>query len=723
MPNSGKTKVVFMVRDFRDKEHIRKDMNMGEFRPETRLLEMTDRAVDGHIQAIPKEVEDTRTKEKFHGLEVVAIAGIEKQGEKDKNIKDGWQAYAVVLDAQGNIVKAGLPLGDNGRFLNAETITAERLERFAGQNLEEGQQLGIIWRLDIDKTQDVTYIGPEEVYGADRTHQPLKLDQIVCGGGCGSGVRVSDGGFTLYMGSADDRITFSSVVDAPAVPALFTQWDAGILPQMNPGIAPAKVPMVKLPPSFAASPTNDSMPEIAVFRIDPMDRITLADIASSVTATHPHTERGGEQLCPVCQMPIMAIHADIVSRGNTNDQSSFPDSSLPPSLPPFAMPVLMPRQKLSTAYQAMQMHLAEHAQGQVQRQRPGASIPASRFFSMQQSHLKNSLKAMPGSSMQAPNRIRASDLPKSSAPIRLIQPLRAAAHAKAKMSPAGISPTTHHSSLPISGTVRRFGRPTIASSSHRFTPQKPLRSLPAFGTIGQRPVSSKSRGRGDTQETKTRLPGRKVRAKKALPTIKAKDKAKGKAKIGNFIESRRPKVLSPKERRPRSVDRGVNAPALRSSKSHSKGTPIPKKLPPPASILRDIRKMSARTKPQGVLLKTGPNISSKATPRTAIPRTSLTTIPKTRAHEHGLPKTHKLPPSRSARKMSGTKTSSSIKTVIAKEKQPRIDTRGTGQGNTPFAGQIILLRPPGRSAYNQAVNALLPGPSAWSDSKKARRAA
>ena len=225
-----KQTIQMLVANHNNRIHGRQTIDLGDFASHDVLLDVTATAFP--LVAREKVVQNTATGETFRGREVTQILDLEKQGESNPLIKDGFQAYAAVI-RDGRIIQIGLPMAisaGTAQFLNADQTTVKTLRNFLN-TLPEGAELAIIWRRDVDKIQDVTSVNRSEVAGFTLP----EFQTITCGGGIGnSKIETVPPIMVLYSGSNDDRIQFAAVIPTEKENAIdFTFWDAGILPALH----------------------------------------------------------------------------------------------------------------------------------------------------------------------------------------------------------------------------------------------------------------------------------------------------------------------------------------------------------------------------------------------------------------------------------------------------------------------------------------------------------
>ena len=211
--------------------HASTQLDLQSFRNRDTLLDITiasfgaDKVQAPYIESVFEGV-------KTVGHEVKKIGDLVKVYDKKENPdseKDGFQAYFVVV-SNGQTEKAGLPLEikDGQReFLSADGTTVEKLKEIIDK-LPDGAELVVVWRRDVEKTKDVTYVDSSSAVALSNNSN---FQMPKCFGCAANGKDVKlDDGLYLFTDRGEDRITFSSSIVTQLVSNEYLGWDGGIFP-------------------------------------------------------------------------------------------------------------------------------------------------------------------------------------------------------------------------------------------------------------------------------------------------------------------------------------------------------------------------------------------------------------------------------------------------------------------------------------------------------------
>jgi len=171
------------------------------------LLDVTRKMYDGSVKGKSHEL----------GTEVKAIGGV----EADNN--SGFQVYIALIKNE-RVIQMGLPYieTDSGEkaFLNAETLRLGNLEGLLS-HLPPNVEIGIVWRLDKNMTQDIEITDKTILSSMNKPSQLefslLKQEQKGCGGTINQKLDliadITD--VSLFCGEESDPIRISTGVLAP----------------------------------------------------------------------------------------------------------------------------------------------------------------------------------------------------------------------------------------------------------------------------------------------------------------------------------------------------------------------------------------------------------------------------------------------------------------------------------------------------------------------------
>ncbi len=233
-PNSdNKTTIRMLAVNHDDSVNRATQIDIRSFRSRDTLLDVTKAGFGAdNVKAPYKESEFEGVR--VSGHEVTQIGDLKKFYDLELNPhaeRDGFQAYFVVV-SNGQTEKAGLPLevkDGQKEFLSADGTTVEKLKEIIDK-LPEGAELVVVWRRDVEKTKDVTYIDQSSAIALVNNNS-FQMPKCASCAANGKDVLLDDGLY-LFTDKGEDRITFSSVSLA-AITSDHLNWDAGILPALG----------------------------------------------------------------------------------------------------------------------------------------------------------------------------------------------------------------------------------------------------------------------------------------------------------------------------------------------------------------------------------------------------------------------------------------------------------------------------------------------------------